>query len=180
MIRSNHYEAAFEGYLQWHRLCYVAVNETRRSFVDDEKVKNLDFIVHGDGGGRLLIDVKGRRFPAGPSGKPRQVWECWTEKQDVEALLCWQEKFGPSFRALFVFSYLLNTDAEISEVPGDLWTWRGKRYVFRAIGATDYQRFMRRRSPKWETVCLRSKTFRRLARPFHFYTQDYFADEIPF
>ena len=28
MDRSNHYEAAFEAYLQWHRLCYVAVDET--------------------------------------------------------------------------------------------------------------------------------------------------------
>ena len=29
MDRSNHYEAAFEAYLQWHRLCYVAVDERR-------------------------------------------------------------------------------------------------------------------------------------------------------
>ena len=33
MDRSNHYEAAFEGYLQWHRLCYVGVDESRRSLM---------------------------------------------------------------------------------------------------------------------------------------------------
>ena len=35
MDRSNHYEGAFEAYLQWHRLCYVAVDETRRSMLGD-------------------------------------------------------------------------------------------------------------------------------------------------
>jgi len=52
MDRSNHYESAFEGYLQWHRLCYIAVDETRRSFLGETKVKSLDFVVHGaDGSG---------------------------------------------------------------------------------------------------------------------------------
>src|SRR5437868_5004877 len=75
MDRSNHYEAAFEGYLQWHRLCYVAVDETRRAMLGDLRVKSLDFIVHGPGGARLLVDVKGRRFPTGPGQRPRRVWE---------------------------------------------------------------------------------------------------------
>src|SRR5205807_5961914 len=66
MDRSNHYEAAFEAYLQWHRLCYVAVDETRRAMLGDASVKSLDFIVHGENDCRLLIDVKGRRFPGGP------------------------------------------------------------------------------------------------------------------
>ena len=62
MDRSNHYEAAFEGYLQRHRLCYVAVDETRRAVFGDFRVKSLDFIVHGEHGARLLVDVKGSRF----------------------------------------------------------------------------------------------------------------------
>ena len=57
MDRSNHYEAAFEAYLQWHRLCYIAVDETRRSMLGEERIKSLDFIVHGEGGARLLVDV---------------------------------------------------------------------------------------------------------------------------
>ena len=43
MKRSNLYEAAFEAFLQWHRLSYVAVDETRRSMLGDLRVKNLDF-----------------------------------------------------------------------------------------------------------------------------------------
>src|SRR5713226_2722006 len=74
MDRSNHYEAAFEAYLQWHRLCYVAVDETRRSMLGEERIKSLDFIVYGERGARLLVDVKGRRFPSGIK-HPRRVWE---------------------------------------------------------------------------------------------------------
>ncbi|MFL5243819.1 MAG: HYExAFE family protein, partial [Gemmataceae bacterium] len=62
MDRSNHYEAAFEAYLRWHRYCYVAVDETRRAVLGETRVKNLDFIVYGEPDARLLIDVKGRRF----------------------------------------------------------------------------------------------------------------------
>jgi hypothetical protein len=59
MNRDNHYEAAFEAYLQWHRLCYVAVDETRRCMLGETRVKSLDFIVHGDAGSRLVC-VPGR------------------------------------------------------------------------------------------------------------------------
>src|SRR5262245_31489821 len=52
--RDNHYEAAFEAYLQQRRIPYVAVDETRRSAAvgvttadPDEAatLKSLDFIV---------------------------------------------------------------------------------------------------------------------------------------
>ena len=71
MDRSNHYEIAFESYLQRHGLCYVAVDETRRAMLGDSPVKSLDFIVFGREGSRLVVDVKGRRFPGGPPKKPR-------------------------------------------------------------------------------------------------------------
>lgn len=74
MDRSNPYEAAFEAYLKAQGLCYVAVDETRRACLGDTPVKNLDFIVLGQTGARLLIDVKGRQFPGGPDSKPRYVW----------------------------------------------------------------------------------------------------------
>ncbi len=60
MDRSNPYEAAFEAYLKAQGLCYIAVDETRRAWLGDTPVKNLDFIVLGQTGARLLIDVKGR------------------------------------------------------------------------------------------------------------------------
>src|SRR5207248_4399658 len=75
MDRSNHYEAAFEAWLQEQRLCYVAVDETRRCVLGDGPVKNLDFVVYGPAGARLVVDVKGRRFPGGRGGRKRRVRE---------------------------------------------------------------------------------------------------------
>ena len=86
MDRGNHYEAAFEAYLQWHRLCYVAVDESRRAMLDDISIKSLDFIVFGGDGARLVVDVKGRRFPLGKPDRPRRVWECWSTRDDVDGL----------------------------------------------------------------------------------------------
>src|SRR6202035_2748406 len=97
MDRGNHYEAAFEAYLRWHRLCYVAVDETRRAVLGDERVKNLDFIVYGARQARLLVDVKGRRFPSGPPERPRRVWECWSTQDDIDGLLRWTTLFGPGY-----------------------------------------------------------------------------------
>jgi hypothetical protein len=168
--RSNHYEAAFEGFLQWHRLCYVAVDETRRSMLGEERVKNLDFIVHGDGGWRLLVDIKGRRFPGGKPGRLRHVWECWCERDDVDGLERWESMFGPDYRSLLVFTYLLGENVALPEETPDLWTWRGQRYLFRAVTVADYRREMRRRSPSWGTVDLPAASFRRLVRPLHDFT----------
>ena len=39
MDRSNPYESAFEAFLQEQGLCYVAVDETRRSMLGDRLVK---------------------------------------------------------------------------------------------------------------------------------------------
>src|SRR5262249_50736315 len=164
MDRSNHYEAAFEAYLQWHRLCYVAVDETRRAMLGETPVKSLDFVVYGEGGSRLLVDVKGRRFPAGPSAKPRRVWECWSTREDIDGLQRWAERFGPDYEALLVFSYLLAPEIALPEATEDLWTWRGQRYLLRAIAVADYQQHMRVRSAKWGTVYLPGSVFRRLVQ----------------
>ena len=134
MDRSNHYEAAFEGYLQWHRLCYVAVDETRRSVFDDFRMKSLDFIVHGEGGVRLLVDVKGRRFPAGPEHRQRRVWECWSTAEDISGLERWTGLFGPGYQGLLVFAYHLAPSVSLSAETEDLWTWRGRRYLLRRTG----------------------------------------------
>ena len=65
--RSNHYEAAFEEYLRSRQIPYVAVDEKKRALLGGSSLKSLDFIVSPVVGGSWLIDVKGRRFPAGPA-----------------------------------------------------------------------------------------------------------------
>src|SRR5476651_756089 len=90
MDRSNPYETAFEAFLREQGLCYVAVDETRRAVLGDVPVKNLDFIVLGPTGAKLLVDVKGRQFPGGPAEKPRYVWESWATRDDLDGLTHWQ------------------------------------------------------------------------------------------
>jgi hypothetical protein len=43
---------------------------------------------------------------------------------------------------------------------------RDRWYWLMGIELAEYRDHMRRRSPKWETVCLSSEDFRQLARPF--------------
>lgn len=179
MDRSNHYEAAFEAYLNWHQLCYIAVDESRRTFLGETRVKNLDFIVHS-GGDVLLVDVKGRRYPSGPVERPRRVYECWATAEDIEGLVRWQELFGERFRALLVFVYFLGSDVEVTAEKDDLWTWRGRRYLLRGVAVDAYRKHMRTRSPKWATVDLPGAVFRDLARPFHVCTRSAAEEPCPF
>jgi hypothetical protein len=179
MDRSNHYEAAFEAYLQWHRLCYVAVDETRRSMLGEERIKSLDFIVHGENGARLLVDVKGRRFPSG-SKHPRRVWESWSTRDDIDGLERWAALFGPGYQGLLVFAYEVLQGIELPEVTDDLWTWRGRRYLLRAVAANDYRRWMLVRSPRWGTVYVPTARFRQLVRSLHCYTHGLATEECPF
>jgi hypothetical protein len=179
MDRSNHYEAAFEAYLQWHRLCYVAVDETRRSMLGEERIKSLDFIVYGERGAKLLVDVKGRRFPTGTK-HPRRVWECWSTQGDIDGLERWAKLFGPAYSGLLVFAYQVLPEIELPDDADDLWTWRGRRYLLRAVLASDYRRHMHVRSPRWGTVHLPVARYRELVRPLHYYTHGLASEACPF
>jgi hypothetical protein len=170
MDRSNHYEAAFEAYLQELGLCYVAVDETRRSLLGATPLKSLDFILYGPDGARLVVDVKGRRFPGGRREHPRRVWECWSTRADVDGLQRWAQLSGPDYRGLLVFSYHLQAGVELPADTEGLWSWRGRRYLLRGVASADYQRCMRVRSPRWDTVDLPRADFRRLVKPLSYFT----------
>jgi hypothetical protein len=170
MDRSNHYEAAFEAYLRDARLAYVAVDESRRSTLDDEPVKSLDFIVTGRHGTRLLIDVKGRKFPGGSPAKRSYIWQNWSTRADIDALERWEQSFGNGYRGLLVFVYGIIPVVDLPPGTPDLWHWRGRRYLMRAIPVADYKLAMRTRSQKWDTVHLPGKVFREQVRPLREFT----------
>jgi hypothetical protein len=180
MDRSNHYEVAFELYLQQHGLCYVAVDETRRALLGDVPVKSLDFIVFGRDGARLVVDVKGRRFPAGPPKRPRRVWECWSFRDDIDGLERWSALAGDDYRGLLVFAYLLHPSVELAPDTPDLHVCRGKRYLFRAVEVGDYREHMRVRSPRWSTVSLPRDVYRSLVRPLSEFTRAKTVEGVPF
>src|SRR5580765_4621590 len=74
--RDNHYEAAFEAWLRWLRLPYMAVDESHRAAAGGERtLKSLDFIVSPPGWpSSWLVDVKGRQFPTAG----QQFWRNWS------------------------------------------------------------------------------------------------------
>lgn len=181
MDRNNHYEAAFEAYLQARGLGYIAIDETRRASLGSTSIKSLDFVVYGQAGARLLIDIKGHRFPTGSPEKQRRVWESWVNAEDVSSMEQWMALFGPGFQAVFVFAYHVLPCVDLSEDIEDLWCFRGRRYLFRAVSCDDYRAHMRRRSPSWGTVALPTAAFRRLVQPFRAFTDCPGAvEEIPF
>jgi hypothetical protein len=161
--RDNHYEAAFEAYLQDRRVAYVAVNEQRRSRIAGGSLKNVDFLVSPADGATLLVDVKGRRFPSG--NRQKQYWRNWTTWDDLRSLARWQDQLGRGSVALFGFVF--HVVAERSPVPPDeLFQFRGQRYAMLAVRAVDYIRFARPLSAKWQTVSMPTTLFRQAAMPF--------------
>ncbi|HEX3150952.1 MAG TPA: HYExAFE family protein [Gemmataceae bacterium] len=165
MDRGNHYEAAFEAYLRDRRLGYVAVDESRRASLEGEPVKSIDFIVYGLDGVRLLVDIKGRKFPGGKDGKPRFTWQNWAFRDDVEGLERWEVSFGSEYRGVLVFAYYIASDVDLRRGTADVWVWKGRRYLMRAVVVNDYRRHMRVRSPSWGTVHLPTAAFREVVRP---------------
>ena len=105
MNRDNHYEAAFEAYLRRHGVAVVPVVEARRSYLDAAEVKSPDFLVVGPDDARLVVDVKGRKFPGGPAGSPRKMWENWSTREDIDGLSRWSDRLGDGFRGVLAFVY---------------------------------------------------------------------------
>lgn len=161
--RHVHYEGAFEDLLRRRRIPYVAVDEAKRALFGEANIKSLDFIVYVDGGANLLVDVKGRQFPyQGRSGT--RYWENWSTRDDIESLAAWQGIFGEGFASVLVFAYHIRRNTDYGKFAA-LHTFRQAVYGFLGVDLHDYRRHMRTRSPRWETVSVPTRTFRRLARP---------------
>lgn len=161
MIRSNHYEAAFEAWLRLNRIPYVAVDESRRALLAQQSIKSPDFLVQSPGRGRIVIDVKGRKQL---SGAQRRRWENWATQDDLESLTAWEQIFGTEFKSLLVFAYDLADDVQAAEQP-EMLRFRDRSYSFHGIWASDYREAMRERSARWETVWVPSAAYRALRFP---------------
>jgi hypothetical protein len=154
--RSVHYEAAFEAYLREQGIPYVAVDEAKRALFANAKLKSFDFVVYSKNGPNLLIDIKGR------SALGKGSRQNWATEQDVEDLAEWQRVFGDGFTALFGFVYQI--DPPLTPEP-HMYCHRDRWYELFAVALDEYRNHMRRRSEKWQTVCLPAQDFRELARP---------------
>ncbi len=190
--RSNHYEAAFEAYLRDHGIPYVAVDEARRTVILPDTpshdtarggstaqtqvtapaaattLKSLDFIVSPPGAMRLLVDVKGRRFPSGQRNP--QYWRNWTTNDEVRSLAHWEDIFGDGFLAVLVFAY--HVTGGLAPLPEEeLFQHGGELYGFVAVRLSDYISFARPLSARWDTVTMPRAQFRAYGSGFSSFMQ---------
>lgn len=166
MKSDNHYEAAFDTFLRKQGCAVVPVVEARRSYLDANEVKSPDFLVVAPGGAKLVVDVKGRKFPGtAKGGRPRNVWHNWCELEDVDSLTRWSDKLGDGFQGILAFVYDLALQFELPPCTPDVFVYRGRVFLFRGVPVGDYRAHMRTRSPRWRTVHLPSADFRKLVKP---------------
>lgn len=158
MKRDNHYERAFEALLRGRGLPYVAVDEAHRAIFAQVELKSFDFIVYLPRQRNLLVDIKGRK--ARP-GKKDWLFDPWVSGEDIEALSAWQEIFGGSFAATFVFSFWLSDFNHIDMF--EPFQFREQYYRFYAIYLDDYRHYAKSRSPRWKTLTIPRGVFHELA-----------------
>ena len=157
----NHYERAFENWLRDNHIQYVAVDEQKRATFARSKIKTFDFVLYPPSGQIIIAEVKGRLFKGTSLAKLTGL-ECWVTVEDVDGLAKWQQVFGPGHEAVFVFAYRIeNIDVDFN--GKEVFDFYANRYVFFCIKMEDYRRFMKRRSPKWQTVTLSADRFRQCA-----------------
>lgn len=166
MKRDNHYEAAFEAFLRSRKVPFIAIDEAKRTLLGDVKVKSLDFIIVGPDDAKLVVDVKGRRYPGGTAEKPNKTWQNWATLEDIDGLDNWARLLGPGFRGVIAFAYHIASPFVLPENTTDSFTFRDDVYLMRAIPSTEYRQHMTTRSLRWGTVNLPSKAFRTLVKPF--------------
>ncbi len=166
MKRDNHYEVAFEAFLRSRRVPFIAIDEAKRTLLGDEKVKSLDFIIVGPDDAKLVVDVKGRRYPGGTAEKPKKTWQNWATLEDIDGLDRWAALLGNGFRGVIAFAYHIAPPFVLPDNTTDAYQHHDDVYLMRGIASVDYRKQMTVRSPKWGTVGLPAKAFRSLVKPF--------------
>jgi len=157
----NHYERAFENWLRDNHIQYIAVDEQKRATFARSRIKTFDFLLYPPNGQIIITEVKGRLFKGTTLAKLTGL-ECWVTTEDIDGLTGWQKVFGPGHQAIFVFAYKAeNIDVDFD--GRDVFHFARNRYIFFSVELDDYRKFMKRRSPKWQTVTLPADKFRQCA-----------------
>jgi len=157
----NHYERAFGNWLIDNHVQYIAVDEQKRAAFGRSKVKSFDYLLYPPGEQTIVAELKGRKFK-GTSFAKLTGFECWVTTDDVEGLSKWQNLFGATHTAAFIFAYKIeNVDVDFD--GRDVYDFKSNKYIFFCISLKDYCEHMKLRSPKWKTVTLPADKFRRCA-----------------
>lgn len=157
----NHYERAFENWLIDNRIKYESVDEHKRTAFGNSDLKSFDFLLYPPDKPVVIAEVKGRTFK-GTSLAKMAGFECWVTIGDIEGLTRWKQVFGDGHESIFIFAYKMeNVDVDFD--GRDYFDFDSNKYLFYCVRLQDYRKFMKRRSPKWQTVTLPAENFRECA-----------------
>ncbi|MDD5327797.1 MAG: HYExAFE family protein [Phycisphaerae bacterium] len=163
----NHYERAFQNWLIDNKIKYASVDKQKRAEFENCKIKSFDFLLYPPSGEIIIAEVKGRSFK-GTSFAGLAGFECWVTAEDIDGLVNWRDALSAGrlsaegHSAVFVFAYKIeNIDVDFD--GREVYDFDANRYVFFAVKLDDYRAFMKRRSPKWQTVTLSADKFRQCA-----------------
>ncbi len=155
----NHYEKAFGNWLVDNRVNYIAVDEQKRAALGKANLKSFDYLLNLPNQPTIIAEVKGRKFK-GKSLEKLASLECWVTADDIDGLVSWQDVLGTGHCAAFIFAYEIeNIDVDLD--GREAYDFGGKKYMFFCVKLDDYRKFMKRRSPKWQTVTLPANKFRK-------------------
>lgn len=157
----NHYERAFGNWLIANKVRYIAVDEQKRASFGRCKIKSFDYLLYPPNQKIIVAEVKGRAFK-GTSFANLTGLECWVTTDDIASLFNWQQVFGPTHIAAFVFAYKIEK-ADVDFDGRETYQFDGHTYIFFCIKLDDYCTFMKTRSRKWKTVTLPANKFRKHA-----------------
>lgn len=157
-----HYELAFEEILRKNEVLYIAIDESREPLVENQPIKNFDFIVSSFNG-KYLVDIKGKSFS---SKSKLYMWDNWVKTNDLSGLRIWGNHFN-AFVPLLVISYCLEnkSDKEHLKDKADFVEHKGKQYAFTAITLADYYTNAKPRSKKWKAIYVHRDKFKELSKP---------------
>ncbi|MGH9909394.1 MAG: HYExAFE family protein [Nitrososphaerales archaeon] len=166
----SEYEKVFEEIIRTCEIPYIAINEAKRAVVRGKKIKSLDFIVASKNG-IYLLDIKGKTFPYGwpkRSIGPRDYWENWVHKDDLEGMELWSKLFeSRKVQSLLVFVYKIVKKDELEKFV-DYVKMQNTYYGFVAIPASVYKQHWKQRSkaPGFTAMYISRSEFPRFVKPF--------------
>ena len=162
MRRSNHYEAAFEGFIRSIRVPCVAIDEAKRAICGDDDLKNPDFLLYPQFGSNLVVEVKGKR--AQERAGPAQLGELGHDGRSR-----WSGALAGDVRAGISRGpgvCLCRADRRVPvAAQNGAYEFRGLEYRFWAVGLDDYVAHLRSRGPAWKAVAMARRAFRRRVQP---------------
>ena len=162
----SHYELMFEDYMISNQILYIAIDEKRKPLIDDEHVKNFDFIVSSFNG-KFLVELKGKNFAARP-------WENWVHVSDLSGLKKWGNYFN-AFVPLLVFTYIIKNseDKDALAEYADIRVFGKDTYGVLAVTLADYYSKAKKRATKIDAIDVPKNEFMNICKPISYFIPEF-------